>query len=335
MDKMDEAFRYAHGMGSGDHICHDSDLFVAFEKGWNSSIAALAARATPAQPVPHSDDLAVDRFAAAMKAKMAASRAKGRSGWDDERQCPMAKLSNMLIAHARKGDPVDVANFAMMLQQREQMEIEHHPCHAGIATVSLRSAMDELLGTVDGENMDWKQQATLLALEKIARPSPASDVGAPSPSSVGDAIRAMPLPEPLEIYWPQLNSNALGCGVEDRNIRDRYEAAEYGWQDGVDKAAERVPEDIYTADQVRELLSEAAAIAEQVQGQLVPDGWALVPCKMTDEQAREVVYNINRKYKGNPMSDYLARTVWEWAIYAKPAAPSIAQDGQKSEADRG
>jgi hypothetical protein len=61
-----------------------------------------------------------------------------------------------------------------------------------------------------------------------------------------------PLPTPLEIDWPELHSHALGCGVEDRNIRDRYEAAEYGWQDGVDKAAERVPEEIFTAEQMRD-----------------------------------------------------------------------------------
>jgi hypothetical protein len=61
-----------------------------------------------------------------------------------------------------------------------------------------------------------------------------------------------PLPEPLEIDWPELHSQALGCGIEDRNITNRYEAAEYGWQDGLDRAAERVPEDIFTADQMRE-----------------------------------------------------------------------------------
>lgn len=59
------------------------------------------------------------------------------------------------------------------------------------------------------------------------------------------------LPEPLEIYWPELHSSALGCGVEDRGLRDRYECAEYGWQDGVDKAAACVPDAIYDADQMR------------------------------------------------------------------------------------
>ncbi len=63
-----------------------------------------------------------------------------------------------------------------------------------------------------------------------------------------------PLPEPLEIVWPQLHHQGLGCGVEDRNITDRYEAAEYGWQTGVDAAAECVPDELFTAEQVYEVV---------------------------------------------------------------------------------
>lgn len=60
----------------------------------------------------HSDDAAVDRFSAAMKAKLAAARAKGRSGWKD---CHPERLSRMLREHVEKGDPRDVANFCMFL----------------------------------------------------------------------------------------------------------------------------------------------------------------------------------------------------------------------------
>lgn len=69
----------------------------------------------------HSDDTAVDRFAAAMKAKLAAKRADGRGGWDDKTQCSQQFLSDLLRAHVDKGDPVDVANFAMMLHQRGEV----------------------------------------------------------------------------------------------------------------------------------------------------------------------------------------------------------------------
>ncbi|WP_219630780.1 hypothetical protein [Stenotrophomonas maltophilia] len=79
-------------------------------------LSAVAAR----QPVgdQHPDDLAVDAFAAAMKAKMAEARAKGRGGWEDPAQCTADDLSRMLRDHVEKGDPRDVANFCMMLHQR-------------------------------------------------------------------------------------------------------------------------------------------------------------------------------------------------------------------------
>ncbi|MCA8313216.1 hypothetical protein LGN43_02890 [Burkholderia multivorans] len=61
---------------------------------------------------PHSDDIAVDSFAAVMKHKLALARAKGRGGW---KTCDPADLSRMLREHVEKGDPRDVANFCMML----------------------------------------------------------------------------------------------------------------------------------------------------------------------------------------------------------------------------
>lgn len=76
-----------------------------------------AAKMVAAQ-APHPDDVAVDRFAAAMKAKLAKKRAEGRAGWGNKEDCSQDRLSLMLRAHVAKGDPVDVANFAMMLHQR-------------------------------------------------------------------------------------------------------------------------------------------------------------------------------------------------------------------------
>ena len=66
----------------------------------------------------NSDDLHVDHFAAAMKGKLTLARSKGRSGWEDREDCPQQRLSDMLRAHVEKGDPIDVANFAMFLHQR-------------------------------------------------------------------------------------------------------------------------------------------------------------------------------------------------------------------------
>lgn len=69
----------------------------------------------------HSDDVAVDRFALAMKKKLAESRAKGRGGWDDPNRCTIEYLAELLVGHTTKGNEgtfEDIANFAMMLHQR-------------------------------------------------------------------------------------------------------------------------------------------------------------------------------------------------------------------------
>ena len=66
----------------------------------------------------HPDNRAVDRFAGAMTSKLAAARRKGRGGWDRKDECSAEDLSRLLREHVEKGDPVDVANFCMMLHQR-------------------------------------------------------------------------------------------------------------------------------------------------------------------------------------------------------------------------
>lgn len=67
---------------------------------------------------PHPDGIAVDRFAAAMKSKLAKKRDEGRGGWEDKDDCSQIFLSQLLREHVEKGDPVDVGNLAMMLHQR-------------------------------------------------------------------------------------------------------------------------------------------------------------------------------------------------------------------------
>ncbi len=66
----------------------------------------------------HPDDTAIDKFAAAMKRKMAQKREQGRGGWSNPSECTVAFLSDCLRKHVDKGDPVDIGNFAMMLFNR-------------------------------------------------------------------------------------------------------------------------------------------------------------------------------------------------------------------------
>ena len=75
-------------------------------------------RVTPPSPI-HSDDIAVDMLATAMKAKMAFSRTKkGRRGWDNPLECSGERLAVLFAESLTKGDPVDTANFAAMLHSR-------------------------------------------------------------------------------------------------------------------------------------------------------------------------------------------------------------------------
>ena len=79
------------------------------------------------------DSVGVDRFALAMRAKLAKKRGEGRGGWNHEPYtvqkdrgdsvqrggCTVRSLKQMLRNHLKKGDMVDIANFAMMIWNRE------------------------------------------------------------------------------------------------------------------------------------------------------------------------------------------------------------------------
>lgn len=71
-------------------------------------------------PIEHSDDEAVLRFAEAMRDKLKRKRKQGRGGWDNPAECPIETLERMLAEHVAKGDPVDIANFAMMIWNRKK-----------------------------------------------------------------------------------------------------------------------------------------------------------------------------------------------------------------------
>ncbi len=110
-------------MFTAARVARETDSMIprAWVVGWAEQWEKERRTLIDAQDKPtvqHLDDAAVDRFAAAMKEKMAEARAKGRSGWDDPEQCSTENLSRMLVEHVAKGDPRDVANFCMMLWNR-------------------------------------------------------------------------------------------------------------------------------------------------------------------------------------------------------------------------
>src|SRR6185369_3101856 len=51
--------------------------------------------------------------------------------------------------------------------------------------------------------------------------------------------------DPVVIDWPEYNHEAMGCGLEDRGITDRYEAMHHGWECALERFAERIPENLY------------------------------------------------------------------------------------------
>lgn len=66
------------------------------------------------------DRMAVTRFASLMTVKMARKLSEGRHGWTS---LPVAHLWAMLREHIEKGDPIDIAILAMMIQNNT----ETHP----------------------------------------------------------------------------------------------------------------------------------------------------------------------------------------------------------------
>lgn len=109
-------------------------------------VTAIIEAAVTAVPCAHSDDEAVDRFSAAMKNKLAQKREEGRGGWDNDNKAIGVVLSNMLRDHVEKGDPIDVANLAMMLHQRGER----------IRSTSLSSSPEEQKA-VKVKPLEWRQ----------------------------------------------------------------------------------------------------------------------------------------------------------------------------------
>ena len=65
------------------------------------------------------DEMGVDRFTVAMRRKLTQKRKEGRGGWNIPDACGIEDLREMLEDHLQKGDLVDIANFAMMIWNRE------------------------------------------------------------------------------------------------------------------------------------------------------------------------------------------------------------------------
>lgn len=70
------------------------------------------------------DEFAIVTFTEAMRNKLNKKRSQGRGNWWNNDYCSQQTLSTMLREHVDKGDPIDVALFAMMLYNRKETIIK-------------------------------------------------------------------------------------------------------------------------------------------------------------------------------------------------------------------
>ena len=77
------------------------------------------------------DNVGVSRFSQAMSLKLAKKRNDGKGGWNRPAQayhtgCSPEHLRRLLATHIKKGDLVDIANFCMMIWNRENPKGDKH-----------------------------------------------------------------------------------------------------------------------------------------------------------------------------------------------------------------
>jgi hypothetical protein len=137
------------------------------------------------------DFLCVDSFAEAMKQKLLAARAKGRSGWQD---CDPADLSRMLREHVEKGDPRDVANFCMMLWHLNQPISAHAAVVLDDERAAAFAGVRKQIELVKDGAKHWPNgwsgtvfacDAALLELALAASPQATATTGEPVDDAIG------------------------------------------------------------------------------------------------------------------------------------------------------
>jgi excisionase family DNA binding protein len=120
----------------------------------------------------HPDDDAVDTFAGKMRARMAEKRDQGREGWES---AGVDELGLKLLRSIADGDPIDVGNYAMMIdalgggtehvlgQWLAQLLYERR---TGLVLVR-----DEVVGAAQGVLAAWQDEdgAIKPAMERLAK----------------------------------------------------------------------------------------------------------------------------------------------------------------------
>ena len=87
--------------------------------------------------------------------------------------------------------------------------------------------------------------------------------------------------KPVQLDEPDYHWEAMGCGLEDRNITDRYEAMKHGWDCAMDRMFEQISEPLYARPVPAEpvnarLLTAARAVVARWETLLWKDAPATV-----------------------------------------------------------
>lgn len=85
--------------------------------------------------------------------------------------------------------------------------------------------------------------------------------------------------------WPDYSEQGMGCGLEDRGITDRYEAMRYGWDQALERVAERI--DGYTGPQTAQITPEEAATLKE----LMEHALAGTQCHLLGRLSEHILYN--------------------------------------------
>lgn len=103
------------------------ELQMAFQEATAKATLAAQKQEEPSCPTTasmtpsHKDNTGVEVLASAMKNKLRVCRVRGKGGWNDPNRCSVEWLLDLLRQEVQKGvllDPVDVANYAMMIYNR-------------------------------------------------------------------------------------------------------------------------------------------------------------------------------------------------------------------------
>lgn len=119
---------------------------------------------------------------------------------------------------------------------------------------------------------------------------------------LNDGIFILEKDQSAIIDEPDYHSHGMGCGLEDRNITDRYEAMLHGWEKAIERQREMLPNFI-------PVIPESVS---QFTGEIDIDN---------NEIYNGDILNINRyPFFSNDQNNYIAIVIWyggAWQILTK------------------